>query len=160
MDRLARFRPPSNPIWGPSSSARTLPGTLPRCRCSPRVLGGARPVSVCLDPPVVLSLALLRHPPACYLPKDMPDLNPCKLFKQLSHLFEVKNHFFTPGFVGVLYLFYHQLGVTTYLQLINFHGVGKIKLGYDNFVLSLVVGGLKSESEGVLHVNPIWGGHN
>ena len=62
--------------------------------------------------------------------------------------------------VGVLYLFYHHLGITTYLQLIGFHRVGKIKLGYDSFVLSLVIRGLKSESECVLHVNPIRGGQN
>ena len=36
------------------------------------------------------------------------DLNPYELLKQFSHLFEVKDHFFfTSGFVGVLYLFYH-----------------------------------------------------
>ena len=54
--------------WGPSTRLGTLPGTPLHRRCSPRVRGGARPVSVSVDPPVVLSLALLRNPPACSLP--------------------------------------------------------------------------------------------
>ena len=57
-------------------------------------------------------------------------------------------------------MFHHQLGITVYLQLISFHGVGKIKPNYDSFVLSLVIGGLKSESKCVFHVNHVQGGQN
>ena len=90
----------------------------------------------------------------------MPDLNPYELFKQFSHLFLGKGSFFHPGFIGILYLFHHQLGITAYLQLISFHGVGKIKPGYDSFVLGLFIGGKKSEFECVFHVNPFQGGQN
>ena len=89
------FRPPNSPRWGPSSLARTLPGTLLHRRRLPRVLGGARPVSVFLDPPVMLLLALPGHLPAYSLPWDMPDLKPYKLFKHFFYLVEVKDHFFT-----------------------------------------------------------------
>ena len=160
MDRLAIFRPPSNPRWGPSSSARTIPRTLLHCQRSPRVLGGALPVLVYLDPPVMLLLALPGHLLANFCPRDMLDLNLYELFTQFSYLFEVKDHFFTHGFIGVLYLFHHQLGITAYLQLISFHGVGKINPDYDSYVLGLVIGGLKSESECVFHVNPVQGGQN
>ena len=36
--------------------------------------------------------------------------------------------------------------------------MGKIKPSYDSFILDLVVGGLESESKGVLHVNLVRGG--
>ena len=90
----------------------------------------------------------------------MPNLNPYEVFEQFSHLSEVKDHFVTPSFVKVLYLFHHQLGIIAYLQLISFHGVGKVKPSYDSFVLGLIIGGLKSKFECVFHVNPVWGGQN
>ena len=124
MDHLAIFHPLSNPRWGPSSLARTLPGTLLHRRRSPRVLGGVRPVPVCPDPPVMLLLALLGHLLSNSLP--VPDLKPYELFTQFQYLFEVKDHFLTPGFVGVFYLFHHQLGITAYLQLISFYGVARL----------------------------------
>ena len=58
LDRSTMFRLPSSPRWGPSSSARTLPGTLLH----------RRQVSVCLDPPVMLLLAFLGHLPSYSLP--------------------------------------------------------------------------------------------
>ena len=64
------------------------------------------------------------------------------------------------GFVGVFYLFYHQLGVAAHFQLIYFHGVGKVKSNYDGLIFDLVIGGLEAESEGVFHVYPVWRGQD
>ena len=52
------------------------------------------------------------------------------------------------------------MGITAYLQLISFHGVGKIKPSYDSFILGLIIRGLKSESKSVFQVNPVQGGQN
>ena len=129
------FRPLSSPRWGPSSLARTLMGTLLHRRHSLRVLGGARPISVGLYPLVTLLLVFQGICQRILYPWDMSDLNPYELLKQLSYLFEVKDQFFAPALVGVLYLFHHQLGITPYLQLISSHRMGKIKPSDDSFVL-------------------------
>ena len=57
-------------------------------------------------------------------------------------------------------MFYYQLGVTAYLQLICFKEVGEVESGDDNFVLGLAIGGLKSKSEGVFCIYPVPGGQD
>ena len=93
-------------------------------------------------------------------PRHMSDLNTHELFKQFFHLLEVQDHFFASGLVGIFYLLYYQLGITAYLQLVSFHGVGEVKPCYNNLVFNLVIEGLEPEYEGVLYVDSVGRGQN
>ena len=90
----------------------------------------------------------------------MFDLNSYDFFKQFSRLLEIQDYLLTSGFVGVFYLFYHQLGVTAHFQLICFHGVGEVESSYDSLIFGLVIRGLEAESEGVFQVYPVWRGQD